>query len=228
MPRIQTKGVCRACEERFSGQVIGRHLASCPKRPGGTLSVFDLRVSSGPFWLCLEAAVEATLEHLDDLLRHTWVECCGHLSAFDIGGTRYQADTGGVDGMWVGMFKPGPDMGMGVPLGRVLRPGLRFTYEYDFGTTTELDLKVLAERQGQSGKRAIRILARNDLPKFSCSSCLESESKPAKAICTECQTALCGACSRKHGCDEDRRLPLVNSPRAGVCGYTGSAEDEGA
>lgn len=223
MPRIQTTGICRACKGNFSAQVIGRHLGSCPQRAGGTFPAFDLRVYTGPFWLYLEASAKATLEDLDGLLRHTWVECCGHLSAFEIAGTRYQADTGGIDGMWVGMFKPGPDAGMGVALGRILQPGLKFRYEYDFGTTTELELKVLAERQGPSGKRAITILARNDPPNFPCSACGKP---PAKTICTECQTELCGGCAKKHECDEDMRLPLVNSPRAGACGYTGSAEDE--
>jgi len=223
MPRIQTTGICRACKERFSAQVIGRHLAICPKRPGGSFPVFDLRAYAGPFWLHLEASAKAMLEDLDALLRHTWVECCGHLSAFEIAGTRYQADTGGIDGMWVGMMTPGPDQDMGAPLGRILRPGLKFRYEYDFGTTTELELKVLSERQGPSGKRTITILARNDPPKFPCSTC---GAPHAKTICTECQTALCTACDKKHKCDSDMRLPLVNSPRAGACGYTGGAEEE--
>jgi hypothetical protein len=212
MPKIQTSGICRACQERLSEQVIGRHLASCPKRPSGTFPVFDLRVFAGPYWLYLEASAKATLEDLDELLRYTWVECCEHLSAFDIAGTRHQADTGG----------------MRVPLGRVLRPRLKFTYEYDFGTTTELEIKVLSERQGPSGKRTISILARNDPPKFPCSACQKPEPSPAKMICTECQTDMCGACAKKHECDEEQRLPLVNSPRAGVCGYTGSTEDEEA
>jgi len=217
MPKIQTTGICRACEDRLSMQVIGRHLASCPKRPDGTFPVFDLRVYAGPFWLYLEASAKATLEDLDGLLRYTWVDCCGHLSAFDIAGTRYQADTAGIDGM-----------DTGVALGRILRPGLKFTYEYDFGTTTELEIKVLSERREPSGKRTISILARNDPPKFPCSACQKPEPAPAKTICTECQTDLCGACAKKHECDEELRLPLVNSPRAGVCGYTGSTEDEEA
>ena len=29
--------------------------------------------------------------------------------------------------------------------------------------------------------------------------------------------------STGHDCDEDHRLPVVNSPRCGVCGYTGTA-----
>ena len=33
--------------------------------------------------------VTAPLSKLDDFLRHTWLECCGHLSAFEIGGKRY-------------------------------------------------------------------------------------------------------------------------------------------
>jgi hypothetical protein len=201
MSTIQTTGTCLACRERFSGQAIARHLGSCPKRPGGTFPAFDLRAQAGPYWLYLQASAKATLKDLDALLRETWVECCGHLSAFDIGGKRYQAD-------------------MGVPLERVLRPGLKFGYEYDFGSTTELDLQVLGERQGARGGRAITILARNDPPEIPCEEC-KREGAHAKNICTECQIAICGPCGKKHDCDEDMRLPLVNSPRAGVCGYTG-------
>ena len=87
---------------------------------------------------------------------------------------------------------------------------------------------VMGLRQGPSGKRTIRILARNDPPIFPCSACKEPEPAPAKKICTECQMDLCGACARKHRCDEEMRLPLVNSPRAGVCAYSGSTEDEEA
>jgi len=34
----------------------------------------------------------ATLTDLDGFLRDIWLECCGHLSAFDIGTVRYELD----------------------------------------------------------------------------------------------------------------------------------------
>ena len=44
-------------------------------------------------------------------------------------------------------------------------------------------------------------------------------------ICAQCiyedKGCLCDACARSHECGEEMLLPLVNSPRAGVCGYTG-------
>jgi hypothetical protein len=32
---------------------------------------------------------------------------------------------------------------------------------------------------------------------------------------------LCQACAEDHECGEDMQLPVVNSPRVGVCGYAG-------
>ena len=32
---------------------------------------------------------------------------------------------------------------------------------------------------------------------------------------------LCSHCAKKHECGEDVQLPVVNSPRMGMCGYTG-------
>ena len=111
---------------------------------------------------------------------------------------------------------------MDVELGQVLQPGLKFTYEYDFGSTTELALKVIAEREGklQGRKNAIQIMARNELPAVPCDVCGE---KPATLIYQgwdDPETWLCKDCAKaKH--DQEMMLPIVNSPRAGVCGYTG-------
>ncbi len=33
---------------------------------------------------------------------------------------------------------------------------------------------------------------------------------------------LCEACLADHECDEEMFMPLVNSPRTGVCGYVGN------
>lgn len=220
---MQVAGVCQACGSRFSAQQIRKHVAKCPKRDAGDASAFDIRASAGPYWAFLEMPARATLERLDTALRHLWVECCGHLSRFTIEGTRYELQTAGVDAMWAGMFGGGrPSRSMRVPLSEVFRPGLKFGYEYDFGSTTELKLEVLSERPSRLKKNEVLLVARNDPPPFPCDACKKDPPAPAKVICTECQEGLCAPCGRKHECDENMQLPLVNSPRAGVCGYTGS------
>ena len=44
-------------------------------------------------------------------------------------------------------------------------------------------------------------------------------------VCTECVFDdggwLCETCAVKHECGEEMLLPVVNSPRVGMCGYTG-------
>src|SRR6266496_258958 len=108
-----------------------------------------------------------------------------------------------------------------VPLDQVLHPGQTCSYEYDFGSTTELTLKVISEREVPAKKKAIEILARNNLPTVPCDVC----GKPATNTCTQCiyedKGWLCDACAKDHECGEEMLWPMVNSPRAGVCGYTG-------
>jgi len=163
----------------------------------------------------LEAPAHATLEDLDAILRDLWLECCGHLSAFRIQGADYSSS----GSLWDVAHADGA--GMDVKLDDVLTPGVKFFYEYDFGTTTELTLRLLSERQITSRGKSIRVLARNEPPFIPCDSCGKNSSR----VCTECAWSgegwLCDECARQHGCDEDMLLPVVNSPRVGMCGYTG-------
>lgn len=110
------------------------------------------------------------------------------------------------------------------PLEEALTVGQKFTHEYDFGSTTYLKLRVASEREGvaHKGRNAIQILARNLQPEIPCREC----GKPA--VVAEpggyyiWDSALCKQCAKKDtewGYDE--MLPTVNSPRTGVCGYTG-------
>jgi len=154
------------------------------------------------YWLHLKVASNAKLKDLDQFLRDIWLECCGHMSAFRCG-----------EG----------ELEMGRKLGDVLSPGMELLHEYDFGTTTELLVKVLAKYEGpMKKKRPIEILARNAPLEIPCDECGESL---AVKICTECQWDgagwLCEACAEDHECGEDMMLPVVNSPRTGVCGYGG-------
>jgi len=202
-----------------------RHLESClgkqeaAKRPPGTPTLQRARlfhiVVEGRYervyWLHLDVRASAKLADLDDFLREIWLECCGHMSAFEIEGRRYSVAPMGEYG----------ERGMRQELGKALRPGMEFFHEYDFGSTTHLTLKVASERDGELRPEPIQLLARNAPPEIPCGTC----GKPATQVCTECgyepEGWLCDGCARDHECDEDMFLPVVNSPRVGVCGYTG-------
>jgi hypothetical protein len=113
---------------------------------------------------------------------------------------------------------------MRVQVGSLLSPGVQFSHEYDFGTTTELRLKVVSEREGEvKGKSSIQVLARNEPPTIPCNVC----GKPATHVCSQCIYEgtgwLCETCSEEHECGEEMLLPVVNSPRVGMCAYTGPA-----
>jgi hypothetical protein len=97
--------------------------------------------------------------------------------------------------------------------------GDEFFYEYDFGSTTELKLQVLSKRDGVLKRGKVRLLARNLAPEFFCKC-----GKPATQIDAECcheESFYCDKCSRQHEELEETLLPVVNSPRMGVCGYCG-------
>jgi hypothetical protein len=162
----------------------------------------------------------ATLQHLDDYLRAIWLECCGHLSAFEIGDVLYTQIFD--DGMEIGEERP-----MNVRVSGLFEPGLEIPYQYDFGTTSELVIKVLDTRTGKpTTAHPIVLMARN---KFAPPPCMEC-GQPATHICAECiyesedgRCELCDEHAQSHVHDE-LIMPLLNSPRTGMCGYCGPAE----
>lgn len=211
---IESKGICRICGRSISGRGMTKHLQSCSsrkelhlKQDNGRILLF--KAGAGPFWVYFEINDSSTLRDIDIFLRALWLECCGHMSAFTIGSVSYFSTTEYLD----------PDekyKDMDVLLRNVLRPGIKCRHEYDFGTTTELELKCISERQG-TVKDEVEILARNDMPEFFCDEC----GNLAKEICGICEEFLCESCAEEHECEEDMFLPVVNSPRMGMCGYSG-------
>lgn len=198
-----------------------RHLAKCKAehfnhaaRPKRILHLQIEGCGAPWYWLHIEILADAPLRTLDSFLRRTWLECCGHLSMFTIAGETF--DVAPEPDLWTGR-KP---RSMSTKLGEVLEPGMKFEHEYDFGTTTELALKVIAERHGAI--KSVQVLARNDPPDIPCAVC----GKPATQVCSQCvysgpEAWLCDKDAAKHRCGEDYFLPVVNSPRVGMCGYTG-------
>jgi hypothetical protein len=218
---IKNEGLCRFCLKRFSGRGISRHLASCrakkqsdeadASRATRLTPIYHIRVwGYSPFWLHLEVKATATLTELDEFLRAIWLECCGHLSEFRINGVSYLVPVA-MDGWWDPEART-----MDTQLQAVLDVNSSFEYEYDFGSTTYLEGKVLARREGVLRDK-IRILARNGLPELQCVACQAK----AAFICVECWGLYCGECLVEHECGEEMSLPVVNSPRMGVCGFAG-------
>ena len=215
---------------------LGRHLRSCTERrrtieqirgrSGANGRHHHLQVRDGyglGYWLHFEMNGNATLSDLDYYLRQIWLECCGHLSQFTIKGLQFAGSFGDPFG-----FEDSESLE--VEADEVFAPGLTFKYEYDFGTTTELAIRVLDQRAGKpTTAHAVALMARNDLVPMPCVEC----GKPAQLICLDCWykggAEAAGQICRDHlavhaGHDNYGQMPIFNSPRSGVCGYDGPAE----
>ncbi len=229
MPRQTSIGTCYLCQGKFSKVAMARHLAKCrqekTKATGTPKKILHLQVAGVPwanYWMHLEMPAHAKLIEVDEFLRQTWLECCGHLSAFTIEGRRYAIHP--VDDFM--MDSDFHEETMNRTLDSVLKPGMTFKHEYDYGTTTELALKVVAERQGTAKGNSITLLARNDPPDYKCENCKQKLATQVCSVCMYYKAAwYCDDCYEKHACykkGEDYFLPVVNSPRVGQCGYTGT------
>lgn len=210
MPRSGTTiGKCELCGHTADKTAMAHHLGECfPVHDvkGKNVPLIRLRFEAeedSRYWLLLEAKADATLEQLDALLRRVWLECCGHMSTFYV--------------------ERRTELSKRSKLGVTLSSkGLKFRYEYDFGSTTSLTGQVLATRQGSPGRSAVRLLARNDALIWPCGEC----GAAATTVCPFCLDEdgglFCAAHAKEHPhAQEEVYLPVVNSPRMGVCGYTG-------
>jgi hypothetical protein len=205
------KSRCNLCEKEFSGKGMSRHIQSCIKKKlynaHGINSLYIVVQSTfnHDYFFHLLLSPTATLQDIDKFLRSKWLECCGHMSAFS-------------QKAW------GEEIAMSARVNEFLAPGDTLCYQYDFGSTTELAIRCIGEVTViLQGKRKIQVLARNSALLIPCDECGK---QPAVQICTACQWEdagwLCRKCADKHDCGEDLYfLPVVNSPRAGVCNYTG-------
>lgn len=223
------KGKCKYCGKEYTFGYMNRHLPVCKERQkkwaeetgSKKCGYFELAVYpkyNRDYWLYVEIKETATLKDVDQFLRDIWVECCGHLSAFDIGGISY--DVAPQDDFFWGK----PVKSMNCKLKTVLEKGMTFGYEYDFGSTTELMITVVNYRIGEDRKEKLIILSRNNPIEVLCGVCGK---KSAMYICAEYiyegNGWLCEDCAKAYEYDEEMLLPVCNSPRAGVCGYCGSS-----
>lgn len=209
MPKDASSGNCKICGAQLAKSAMVAHVKKCltPKSDSRVKKVPDDIVvvraqwtESLIYWLLIGVRPDAQLSHLDKLLRETWLECCGHLSAFYLPGSQ--------------------EIPKRTPVGKVFEVTKNLHYEYDFGDTTALTLSDSGSTPALLGRR-VQILARNQAPVWPCNVC----GNPARLVCVECRWEgkgfCCDAHAEDHECGEDMLLPVVNSPRMGVCGYSG-------
>ena len=220
---MKIDGKCSLCNKLMSEKAMRTHIKKCAETHKTSNSDcrstqrFYLAVKGSDFpmyWLHLEAPAANSLQQLDSFLRDIWLECCGHLSCFTIEGVRYSSYPCDDDELV-------EEEGMHYRLSKVLRKGLKFSYEYDFGSTTCLDLHVVDTWQRREMKPEIKLLARNQSPAWECANC----GKPgvwieACGFGLDLEMVLCNDCTDQAE-EPECLLPLVNSPRTGVCGYDG-------
>jgi hypothetical protein len=218
----QTQGPCAYCGRALTRGGMSRHLRLCDRRldvieeadggAGRRTPLLHLQVrdgAAGRYWLHLEADGSATLGALDRYLRAIWLECCGHMSRFSVGG-------------W-----DGPELPLGHKLGVVFQPGTELTHIYDFGAETVSLVKLVTVREGtRTTRRPIALMARNAPPEFPCVRC----DRVATHICLECgKTGSAGTLCTRHARQHPHTphgppVPVTNSPRLGTCMYDGPAE----
>jgi hypothetical protein len=127
---------------------LGGFLAEHEPSRGKAARLLRMRLEdaySPIFWMDVEMRANSTLEELDDFLRGESLECCGHLSAFYVDRDTYMVPT---SGMFASLGDPN-ERTMRVDLGGILSKGSSFQHTYDFGTSTELKLRVVDELVGQ-------------------------------------------------------------------------------
>src|SRR6266545_4070624 len=92
MPKTISPGKCRLCGELLDKARMSTHLKHCAKRAAsaaetsGKNRCFHILIEatySPAYWLHLEVPAKATFGKLDQVLRDLWLECCGHMSAFN-------------------------------------------------------------------------------------------------------------------------------------------------
>lgn len=241
-----TKGLCKYCGKEFKRAGIVRHLSACKERKNvldqeegkRRCGYFELIISdyyNNDYWLVVEVRDTAKLSDLDKFIRDIWVECCGHLSAFTIDGQQYELIPMEV------AFWGEPAKSMNYKLKDVFSEGMVIGYEYDFGSTTELVIKVQSYRSGVWKAEPVTLLSRNEPPEILCCQCGKNPAQWVDAEryyeedafwCEECLQArkteeLAEELEEEeleemYYSDDEYLLPVCNSPRMGVCAYEGS------
>ena len=230
---VPTDGRCHLCGQvmtlrRMRGHLLGHFGENAGKGapPRGAAGACLVRITGGSpirHWLYVRIGPLSTLRSLDALLRDTWLECCGHLSAFKDGSMSYESSMDGID----------PDSRKAAPMdvgaARIISRRGSLRYEYDYGTTTELSVEMTSTCPAAGMKPdGVEIVARNsDIP-YDCAKC--GGAGAAVCLCAYCSwnergAMMCAPCAKRHRhtWNDDgigiHLLSVANSPRMGMCAY---------
>lgn len=126
MDRMEKQGTCYCCGSQFTAAEMKKHLQK--EHAGNDMEQECMLVKAEgryhpEYWIYLDLPLTASLASLDKFLRSIWLECCGHLSAFYHG--RYN------------------EIAKGHKIGE-FRSQTKLSYEYDFGSTTELVITMVS------------------------------------------------------------------------------------
>ncbi len=226
MSKLKPEGKCFYCNKFFTGSGISRHLSthlkSIEKDKQTNKKSYHIKVTAGKlYFLHLLMDENSDLERLDYFLRNIWLECCGHMSSFEIKGAPTTQD-------WLtNDYEFGIDPT--TKIGDLLEKGLTLDYQYDFGSTTYLEINVLNEYLIQT-EEEILLLSRNEPLKILCDLC---KKEPAQVMCSVWHhegSTFCNSCKDIHAkqCSDFAdyaEVSIVNSPRVGVCGYEAGTID---
>jgi hypothetical protein len=190
-----TQGNCFICGKTVDKTAIKKHVLKDHNSGDERCILIKAEgVYDKDYWLYFSVPFNARLSVLDDFLRRIWCECCDHLSVFRVGASEF-------------------DMSFKLSSFAV---GVSLLYEYDFGSTTRITVTILNVLSRPTQEEKVQLIARNVPPQMQCVKC----GADATQIDVFEVEALCDECA-KDAKENDAFLPIVNSPRCGVCGYMG-------
>src|ERR1700733_7947534 len=159
--KIKTKGKCPKCNKMYAAAQAGTHLLACalqcdtPSLPmtEGYLIRISWSEQPGMYWIFVTIPSNASLGLLDAFLRDIWLECCGHLGEFTIGGRRYMSHS----------ESGNPSQSMKNQIGQLLSPDSTCQYVYDMGSSTDLEIQVVAKIDACQQKTVMIIMQNQPL-----------------------------------------------------------------
>ena len=156
-----SEGRCHVCGGALRADEVRSHATTCfmdAVRSRYTVRDVDERYArSQPLmiwvrseelrhWMMLTVQPTTSLRQLDQFLRNQWLECCGHMSHFEIGNVQYSACVPGPGDppMFDTDLAEPHEQHMVHTVEETITIGDPFRHEFDYGDTTYVDLECVA------------------------------------------------------------------------------------
>ena len=127
--------------------VTGRYrVPDCDERYARSQPILiQVRSEELRHWMVLVVQPTTSLRQLDQFLRRQWLECCGHMSYFEIGDVRYSACVPGPGDklLFDADLADDDEQHMVHTVEETVAPRQHFHHEFDYGDTTCLNLERL-------------------------------------------------------------------------------------